>query len=107
MSAAQDGVDSVSDVQPLLREQTLFPYTHGYRFAYIEGRSGLDVPPASTEQILHPESGRRRDFQAINLSNYARVIEPDGCRVLHEDTMGEFTLSIWLRTFNQTIPQHV
>lgn len=107
LSSAQDGMNSLSDVQPLLREQTVFPYTYGYRFAYIEGRTGLEVPPASTEQVLHPESGKRRDFQAINLSNYAHSIETDGCRILHQDTMGEFTISLWLRTFDPTIPEHV
>lgn len=107
LSSAQDEMNSVSDAEPLLREQTVFPYTYGYRFAYLEGRTGLEVPPASTEQILHPESGRRRDFQAINLSNYVHSIETDGCRVLHQDTMGEFTISLWLRRFDPTIPQHV
>ncbi len=107
LKAAQDGIGSFSDAPPLIREQTLFPYTYGYRFAYHEGRLGLESPPASTEQIIHPESQRRRDFQAINLAEFARSIEAEGCRVLDQDTMGELTLSLWLRTLDSTVPQDV
>lgn len=107
LEASQDAVGPLADAPPLVRELTLFPYTYGYRFAYHEGKGGLESPPASTEQILHVESQGRRDFQAIDLTDYLRSVETEGCRVLYQDTMGELTLSLWLRSLDSTVTQSV
>lgn len=107
IDASHDAAGPLADAPPLVRELTSFPYTYGYRFAYHEGTAGLASPPASTEQILHLESQGRRDFQAIDLSAFARSVETEGCRVLHQDTMGELTLSLWLRSLDSTVTQTV
>jgi hypothetical protein len=89
-----------SDAPTLLRERIGFPYTYGYRFAYHEGKEGLKSPPASTEQVIHIKSKGRSAFLAIDLSDFARMVETIGCRVVFQDTMGELTLSLWLRSLN-------
>ena len=82
------------DAPTLVRERLEFPYTYGYRFAYHEGKKGLKSPPASTEQVIHVKSEKRRAFLAIDLSDFARSLETTGCRVLSQDTMGELALSL-------------
>jgi hypothetical protein len=99
--------EPLSDVSILLRERVTFPYTYGYRFAYHKGKKGLKFPPASTEQVIHIESDRGNAFLAIDLSDFGRSLETKGCRVVFEDTMGELTLSLWLRSFDSTIDQRV
>lgn len=95
-------LDHLSDTPLLVRERLMFPYTYGYQFAYHQGRDGLRFPPASTEQVLHVE---RRPFQAIDLSGLSVLLNGRGCRVLFQDTMGEFTLSLWLRDLNFLVMQ--
>lgn len=80
----------------------MFQYTYGYRFAYHEGERVLASPPASTEQVIHVESRGRRAFLAIDLSDFATLLETMGCRVLYQDTMGELVLSLWLRSLDST-----
>jgi hypothetical protein len=80
----------------------MFPYTYGYRLAYHEGQKVLESPPASTEQVIHIQSGRRRAFLAIDLSDFATLLETMGCRVLYQDTMGELVVSLWLRSLDST-----
>jgi hypothetical protein len=107
IEASREAVGPLADAPALVRELTVFPYTYGYRFAYYEGTAGLASPPASTEQILHVENQGRRDFQAIDLSPFARSVEPEGCRVLYQDTMGELTLSLWLRSLDPTVTPNI
>lgn len=97
--------EPLSDARTLVRERMVFPYIYGYRFAYHEGREGLKPPPASTEQIIHIKSKGRSAFQAIDLSDFARKLETRGCRVVFQDTMGELTLSLWLRSFDSSTDQ--
>ena len=106
-SSRNGGFGPLSDAPTLVRERIEFPYTYGYRFAYHEGNNGLKAPPASTEQVIHVDSGGRRAFLAIDLSDVATMIEGMGCRVLFQDTMGELTLSLWLRSFDSTTNQSV
>ena len=106
-SSRNGGFGPLSDAPSLVRERIEFPYTYGYRFAYHEGKNGLKSPPASTEQVIHVDSGGRRAFLAIDLSEVATMIEGMGCRVLFQDTMGELTLSLWLRSFDSTTHQGV
>jgi hypothetical protein len=97
----------LSDAPTLARERVEFPYTYGYRFAYHERKKGLESPPASTEQVIHIKSRGRSAFLAIDLSDVSRMLDTMGCRVLFQDTMGELTLSLWLRSFNSSADQHV
>jgi hypothetical protein len=97
----------LSDAPTLVRERIEFPYIYGYQFAYHEGKKGLRPPPASTEQVIHVDSSERRAFLAIDLTDFGTMIERIGCRVLFQDTMGELTLSLWLRNLNPTTDQSV
>jgi hypothetical protein len=106
-AARANDMGALSDVPILRRERMAFPYTYGYRFAYHQGKNGLKSPPATTEQIIHVERGGRRPFLAIDLFDFARLLETKGCRVLFQDTMGELTLSLWLRSFHSTTDQRV
>lgn len=95
----------LSDASALVRERIVFPYTYGYRFAYHEGKKGLKILPASTEQIIHIETKGRSPFLAIDLSESARMAETIGCRVIFQDSMGELLLSFWLRSLDSTTDQ--
>lgn len=95
----------LSDAPTLVRERIVFPYTYGYRFAYYEGKKGLKFPPASTEQVIHIESDERRAFLAIDLYDFAKLLETKGCRIIFQDAMGEFTLSLWLRSLDSSTDQ--
>jgi len=90
----------LADAPALIRLTYAFPYVHGYRLAYDEGSALLDAPPASTEQLLHPER-RRADFLALDLSLVAAGLPPE-CRFLFEDTVGELNLSVLLRDLSET-----
>jgi hypothetical protein len=106
-SSRNGGFGPLSDAPILVRERIEFPYTYGYRFAYHETKNGLRFPPATTEQVIHVDSSGRRAFLAIDLSDFAMMIERLGCRVLFQDTMGELTLSLWLRSFDSFAAQGV
>ena len=89
----------LSDAPALIRLTYAFPYAWGYRLAYAEGNSLLDAPPASTEQLLHPER-RHADFLAVDLTPL--VVElPAECTPLFQDTMGELNLSVLFRDLSQ------
>lgn len=102
---SQDAWGPFADLSVWQRDLLTFPYTYGYRFAYHEGKAALESPPASTEQILHSDGGRRRSFQAIDLSAFGRSIEQKGCRAIHQDTLGELMLSWWIRNLDANVPR--
>lgn len=90
----------------ILRESLLFPYLSGATFVQgIQATGGWEAvdaayakPPASTEQILHPEKYAAGEAPLV-------VRLPDGLgrrlgagwKVDLEDAFGEFQLGIWLR----------
>jgi hypothetical protein len=86
---------ALAEAPALLRMTVAFPYVHGYGLSLREGRALLASPPASTEQVLHPER-RLEPFQAIDLGAL-RLALPEGCRARYEDTLGELGLSVLLR----------
>ncbi|MHC4913660.1 MAG: hypothetical protein ACYTE5_11785, partial [Planctomycetota bacterium] len=79
----------------LIRLTLAFPYTHGYRLSYGEGKALLDSPPASTEQVLHAGE-RRASFLAIDLGPLRDAL-PAQCRFVHENTLGELEISVLFR----------
>jgi hypothetical protein len=94
----------LDDEHPLARERTAFPYTYGYRIAYEDGKKLLESPPASTEQVIHPEGrGRRRPFLAFDFTSLKKDLQKHNCRKLSEDTMGELGISLWLRNIQSDI----
>jgi hypothetical protein len=92
---------ALAEAPALLRLTLSFPYAHGYGLSLREGRALLATPPASTEQVLHPEK-RHEPFQAIDL-RALRAQLPAGCRALFEDTLGELGLSVLLRDLGSPI----
>ena len=92
---------ALAEAPALLRLTVSFPYAHGYGLSLREGRALLTSPPASTEQVLHPEK-RLEPFQAIDL-RALRAALPTGCRALFEDTLGELGLSVLLRDLGAPI----
>jgi hypothetical protein len=86
---------ALAEAPALLRMTVAFPYAHGYGLSLREGRALLSSPPASTEQVLHPEK-RQEAFQAIDLAGL-RAALPAGCRARYQDTLGELGLSVLLR----------
>jgi len=106
-SAADPGTQVLLDAPPILRESLLFPYTAGLAFVQgLQGGGGWDGvnaafrrPPASTEQILHPEkyaSGEAPIRVELPADLAARL--GTGWKLGSEDTNGEFQLAVWLRT---------
>lgn len=80
----------------------IFPYSSGLRFAHevIRTSRSYDTlntvflnPPRSTEEILHPEKlgDNKKEFEIP-------VITVEGLTAIHEDTLGEFFLSVWLNS---------
>lgn len=91
----------LADAPALIRLTYVFPYVQGYRLAHAEGSALLDAPPASTEQLMHPER-RRADFLALDLSRVAEGL-PSECRFLFEDTVGELNLSVLFRDHAEAV----
>jgi hypothetical protein len=89
----------------VLRESLMFSYTGGLTFTQRLQSSGgwaaVDAafakPPASTEQILHPE--KYDPFEAptiVDLPDDLAARMGAGWSVGLEDTLGEFQLKLWL-----------
>jgi len=91
-----------------LRETSLFPYQDGLSFVSSLIASGgegavdraFSAPPASTEQILHPEKYAAREAP-VPIAIPAGLVVQDtlgaGWSVVAQDTLGELVLRIWLR----------
>ncbi len=106
-AAADPGTQVLLDAPPFLRESLLFPYTAGLNFVQgLQGGGGWDAvnaafrkPPASTEQVLHPEKYARAEAPiAVALPADLAARLGAGWKVASEDTNGEFQLAVWLRT---------
>jgi hypothetical protein len=105
-SAADPGTQVLLDAPPVLRDSLLFPYTAGLSF--VQGlqaggwqavNAAFEKPPASTEQVLHPEkyaSGEAPIAVTLPADLPARL--GTGWKTSFEDTNGEFSLAVWLRT---------
>ena len=90
----------------ILRDSLLFPYTSGLTFTSTlqanGGWTAIDdaytTPPASTEQILHPEkyAGHEAPIVVTLPKDLASRLGA-GWSVALEDTFGEFQFGVWLR----------
>jgi hypothetical protein len=98
---------------PILREPLGFPYDNGLRFVMgLQQRGGWKAvdaafakPPASSEQILHPEKYDAAEAPvAIDVPRDLDTRMGDGWKVGLQDTLGEFQLSIWLRLGLTRVP---
>jgi hypothetical protein len=88
-----------------LRETALFPYQDGMHFVTgLISRGGYDAvnaaygePPASTEQILHPEKyASGEEPKVVKIPKLFDPGLPAGWRALGQDTLGEFMFRLWL-----------
>jgi hypothetical protein len=87
----------LNDVPMVLRDQLLFPYLAGANFA----AQALDFerPPASTQQILHPELYLRGvQPETVSLPGLGGMA-PRGWKKLDENVLGEFGLNQIFKQF--------
>jgi hypothetical protein len=86
----------------IIRNQLLMPYIHGLRFVSAVFKKKkwkgvnriLLLPPASTEQILHPEKYFKREAPVEVLIQY----KPQGYQLFHSGVIGEYYLKILLKS---------
>jgi hypothetical protein len=95
----------LAEMPAILRETLLFPYTAGLNFTQgLQATGGWEAvnaafakPPASTEQVLHPEKYASAEApRPVDLPDDLAARLGDGWSVGLEDTLGEEQLSIWL-----------
>ncbi len=86
---------ALAEAPALLRLTLEFPYAYGHGLSLEEGNALLTHPPASTEQVLHPDK-RHEPFQAIDLAQ-ARAALPAECELVFEDTLGELHIAVLFR----------
>lgn len=95
---------SLEGMPPILRESLLFPYTSGLTFVQTLQAGGWKAvndafakPPASTEQVLHPEKyASGEEPVSVDLPDDLASKMGAGWSVGLEDTFGEFQLRVWL-----------
>ena len=95
---------SLEAMPPVLRESLLFPYTAGLSFVQSLQIGGWERvndafknPPASTEQVLHPEKYAAGEQPVkVDLRDDLATRMGSGWKAGLEDTLGEFQLRVWL-----------
>ncbi len=98
-----ESAQQLAETPAIIRETFEFPYTYGEAFVsalYEEGWDAVDGayadPPATTEQILHPEKYFTRDEpQVVALPPLTDTLG-SGWRLADEDTLGEFQTQVYL-----------
>ena len=98
-------LEALQKAPPFVRETALFPYEAGLGFAAQllagGGYAGVDAafadPPASTEQIIHPEKYAARETPvAVTIPAGVATALGSGWTAAGQDTLGELVLRIWL-----------
>jgi hypothetical protein len=94
----------LNDMPAVLRESLLFPYTSGLSF--VQGlqtagwqavNAAFATPPASTEQVIHPDKYAAAEAPVVvDLPDDLAKRLGAGWKVGLEDTLGEFSLRVWL-----------
>jgi len=96
---------ALQNAPPILRETSLFPYTAGLSFVqalmasggYAAVNAAFANPPASTEQILHPEKYAAHEAPvAVSIPGGLPALLGSGWSEAGRDTLGEENLRVWL-----------
>jgi hypothetical protein len=119
LSAATDGIqqmgsyldlnalvrgEKLDDAPAIVRVTLVAPYLRGLQFiAAVHGRGGWPAvnnahrrPPASSEQVLHPEKYfRRESVESFEVAEHPQV-RKTGFKRVEVDTLGELELSVYL-----------
>ncbi len=104
-SADPEAQAALAKVPPIVAAQLMFSALQGTQFiAGMQVAGGWDAvdaaysdPPASTEQILHPEKYQSRETPiAVDLADDLAGTMGSGWSVVDEETMGEHQTAIWL-----------
>lgn len=100
---------SLSNAPPALQAMLIFPYVSGLRFVHAiakeRGVRGIDdafrSPPASSEEILHPELylRKKKSFTIPALPPPPTDAPQVSGKAPFEDTLGEFAISALLGTY--------
>jgi hypothetical protein len=96
----------IDAVSPSLGVLTFFPYLEGSYFVYnlwVDAGfrwdrvdAAYDDPPASSEQVMHPEKYFARDEpQVVTLPDFGPLLA-EGWREVDRDVLGEIGLLAWL-----------
>jgi hypothetical protein len=105
-------LQTLMSMPPILRESLLFPYTLGLGFVQGlqsgGGWAAVDAafadPPASTEQIIHPDKYAAREAPVdVEMPKDLATRLGAGWKITFEDSFGEFQMQVWLKQ-NQAIP---
>jgi hypothetical protein len=104
-SQSDPSAGQLATLPAILRQSLLFPYIQGLAFVQGLQMSGgwgkvddaFGHPPASTEQILHPEKYKSGELPvAVSLPSDLASRLGAGWSVPLVDTFGEFQLGVWL-----------
>jgi len=96
--------EKLDDAPAILRVTLVAPYLRGLQFvAAVQGRGGWPAvnnahrrPPATSEQVLHPEKYFAREpGERIEIPDNGAVLAA-GFQRIEEDTLGELELSVYL-----------
>lgn len=96
----------LTEMPPILRETLMFPYTNGIQFVLQHQLEGgwpavdelYSKPPASTEQVLHPEKYGLDAPVTVTLPTDLAARMGTGWTKVQEDTLGELQLRVWLES---------
>ncbi len=107
VSADPEAQAILARMPPILRESLTFPYEQGLQLVLrLQGAGGgweavddaYDDPPASTEQVMHPEKYDEREAPVeVDLPADLAAQMGQGWSATYEDTFGEFQFQVWLR----------
>ncbi|HSH21279.1 MAG TPA: hypothetical protein VK992_01515, partial [Candidatus Caenarcaniphilales bacterium] len=106
--------ETLEGMPPILSRQLLFPYSEGAMFVgTIEQEQGwqpindlLQRPPASTEQILHPEKYATAEAPVqVQIPDVSKALGT-GWQRSYEQTFGELNTQIWLAA-DEELPNQV
>jgi hypothetical protein len=100
------GLAALNRAPAILQQTTLFPYTGGLQLVQtLMTRGGYDEvdrafanPPASTEQVMHPEKFLSHEVPAVvtPAADLAKHLG-SGWSETARDTLGELVLKVWLQ----------